>query len=194
MIRVTPEGKVLYRAEKTTPHRFPTPASTDLFGSAVRNFQRFDPLDFVAELTQHIPDARKHLGRSFGFYANKTRGVRAKANGAHGGTVDVDDQHTPRVTLARRRWAALIKQIWRVDPLICARCGAGMRVIAFIQPSQREVIEKILKHCGLWEERSRGPPPGEGAAPPEPDPGGLRSVSDLEFVDAAPPEPVWTPD
>lgn len=95
---------------------------------------------------------------------------------------------------ARRRWAALIKQVWRVDPLICARCGARMRIIAFIQPSQRAVIEKILKHRGLWEERARGPPPDRGAAPRAPDLGELRYVSDLEFVDAAPPDPVWTPD
>ena len=49
-------------------------------------------------------------------------------------------------------------------------------------------------HCGLSEQRSRAPPPGHGAAPREPDPSELRYVSDLEFVDAAPPEPVWTPD
>ena len=78
-----------------------------------------------------------------------------------------------------------------MDPLVCARCGMPMRIIAFIQASQPEVIEKMLKHRGLWEQRSRGPPPGEAAAP---DPGELRYVADLEFVDAAPPEPVWTPD
>jgi hypothetical protein len=66
MIRLTPEGKVLYRAEKTTPRRFPRPARDDLFGGVARNFQVFDPLDFIAELTQHVPDARKHLVRSFG--------------------------------------------------------------------------------------------------------------------------------
>jgi hypothetical protein len=26
-----------------------------------RNFQVFDPLDFLAELTQHIPEPNKHL-------------------------------------------------------------------------------------------------------------------------------------
>jgi hypothetical protein len=155
LIRVTEQGKVLYRAENTTPHRFPNPASPDLFGGVARrsarrlstgNFQVFDPLDFIAELTQHIPDSRKHLGRAFGFYSNKARGLRAKANGAHGDTVEVDDQHTPGTTQARRRWGALIKQIWRVDPLICAQCGARMRIVAFIKPSQRRVIERVLRH------------------------------------------------
>jgi hypothetical protein len=202
LIRLTPEGKVLYLAEKKTPRRFPKPASSDLFGGVARNFQLFDPLDFIAtrlsspksELTQHIPDARKHLGRAFGFYSHKARGRRAKAGGALGDPVQIDDRHTPTTMHARRRWAALIKQVWRVDPLVCPRCGARMRIVAFITPAQRAVIEKILKHRGLWEERSRGPPPDRGAAPRAPDLGELRYVSDLEFVDAAPPDPVWTPD
>jgi len=33
-----------------------------------------------------------------------------------------------------------------------------MKVVAFIEPPQGEVIEKILRHCGLWQPR---PPPGE---------------------------------
>jgi hypothetical protein len=33
-----------------------------------------------------------------------------------------------------------------------------MQVISFIEPPQEEVIEKILKHGGLWEEPARGPP------------------------------------
>ena len=53
---------------------------------------------------------------------------------------------------ARRRWAALIKRVYEVDPLICPKCGGEMRVIAFIERRQRDVIRKILEHCGLWEE------------------------------------------
>ena len=41
----------------------PKPTRPDLFGDVTRNFQLFDPLDFIAELTQHIPDPRKHLVR-----------------------------------------------------------------------------------------------------------------------------------
>ena len=39
-----------------------------------------------------------------------------------------------------------------------------MKIIAFIERHQTEVIEKILRHCGLWEEASvRGPPVQEMA-------------------------------
>jgi hypothetical protein len=55
----------------------------------------------------------------------------------------------------------LIKQVYQSDPLCCPKCGAEMRIIAFIERHQTEVIEKILRHCGLWEEGSaRGPPGG----------------------------------
>ncbi|TVS09652.1 MAG: hypothetical protein EA424_26645 [Planctomycetaceae bacterium] len=34
-----------------------------------------------------------------------------------------------------------------------------MKVVSFIEPPQTDVIEAILKHCGLWASRSpRGPP------------------------------------
>jgi hypothetical protein len=53
---------------------------------------------------------------------------------------------------ARRRWASLIKRVYEVDPLRCPKCGGEMRVIAFIERRQRDVIPKTLEHCGLLEE------------------------------------------
>lgn len=34
-----------------------------------------------------------------------------------------------------------------------------MKIIAFIERHQTEVIEKILRHCGLWEAASARDPP-----------------------------------
>ena len=44
-----------------------------------RNFQVFDPLDFLAEVTQHIPNTGEHTIRYYGWYSNKSRGMRAKS-------------------------------------------------------------------------------------------------------------------
>jgi hypothetical protein len=55
-------------------------------------------------------------------------------------------------------WAALIKQVYESAPLLCPKCGSEMRIIAFIERRQAEVIETILRHCGLWEERVALPP------------------------------------
>jgi hypothetical protein len=188
LIRATGQGKVIYLAEKKACRRFPKPASPDLFGGVRRNFQVFDALDFIAELTQHIPDARRHLTRYFGFYSNKSRGLRAEANGdaAH----DAPTTRSPSASQARRRWAALIKRVWHVDPLRCPRCGFTMKIVSFIEPTQPDVIDVILTHCGLADEPARAPPQDASPAFRE-----LQYVSDLEFVqEPGPAEPVWSSD
>src|SRR5262245_50618838 len=65
MIEVTSEGQVLYKTEHNRMARFPEAASEDLLAGPKRNFQVFDPLDFLAEVTQHIPDAGDHVIRYY---------------------------------------------------------------------------------------------------------------------------------
>ncbi len=66
-----------------------------------------------------------------------------------------------------------------------------MKIVSFINPGQRDVIDKILTHCGL----SSRAPPSEARAPPAPSIRQLTYVSDLEFVpEPEPAEPVWSPD
>jgi len=47
-------------------------------GNGSDNFEVFDPLDFLAEVTQHIPNKGEHLIRYYGFYLNKRRGLQQK--------------------------------------------------------------------------------------------------------------------
>ncbi len=47
-------------------------------------------------------------------------------------------------TEAARRWAALLQQIFEVDPLACPTCRGPMRILAFI--TQTAVIDQILTH------------------------------------------------
>ena len=47
-------------------------------------------------------------------------------------------------TEATRRWAALLQQIFEVDPLACPTCHGAMRIVAFI--TQTSVIDRILTH------------------------------------------------
>ena len=54
------------------------PLPNDLLPGPKRNFQIFDPSDFLAEVTQHIPEQGEHLIRYYGWYSNKKRGQRAK--------------------------------------------------------------------------------------------------------------------
>ena len=111
----------------------------------------------------------------FNLHSNKKRGLRAKG---HGQSASAGSDKEPimgsSAKQARKRWAALIKQVYEIDPLRCSQCGAEMRIISFIERHLSEVIEEILRHCGLWEEaRARDPPPA-----PEPVVGksGLKEV------------------
>ena len=57
-------------------------------------------------------------------------------------------------------------KVYEVDPLLCPKCGAQMRVIALIEGPA--VIERILSWLGLWEPpRASGPsPPAKRPSPP----------------------------
>jgi hypothetical protein len=162
MIKITEAGQVIYKTEHNSCRRFPDPASDNLKSGVSRNFQIFDPLDFLAEVTQHIPEPRAHTIRYFGWYSNKARGVRAKqARKQDKEEAVIDGEDTPYRKVCRSRWAALIKKVYETDPLLCPKCGAEMKFIAFIErKDQPDVIEKILKHCNLWHEPERSLPPG----------------------------------
>ena len=57
----------------------------------------------------------------------------------------------------------LIKRVYEIDPLSCPQCGGQMKVVAFLEPAQGEVIEEILRHCGLWQASApRAPPDADG--------------------------------
>jgi len=72
----------------------------------------------------------------------------------------------PPAKLPSKKWRDLILKVWHTDPLICPNCQHPMRVIAVID--QRAVVEKILRHLGLW---SGTPLLAPARAPPDADPG-----------------------
>ena len=82
----------------------------------------------------------------------------------------------------------LIKRVYEMDPLACPRCGGQMKVIAFIQPPQRDVIEKILRHCGLWR-LSRAPPRRDARRVPPAEDGAWHDSDDCPDSQASSNEP-----
>ena len=111
-----------------------------------------DPLEFLARVLTHIPDKGQVTQRYYGWYANRTRGVRlrqAAPAGTDAPVVVVPARALSR-TEAAHRWAALLRQIYEVDPLKCSACGGAMRIVAFI--TLPAVIDRILTHL-----RTRSP-------------------------------------
>ena len=58
-------GTVIYRSKMTC-------------GRNRRNFELFSAVDFIAAITQHIPEKNFQLVRYYGWYSNRMRGDRRK--------------------------------------------------------------------------------------------------------------------
>ncbi len=70
----------------------------------------------------------------------------------------------PPASRCSQTWAMLFKRVYEFDPLACPRCCGQMKVVAFIEPPPRDVIEKILRHCELWHPSTpQTPPAGDGS-------------------------------
>jgi hypothetical protein len=162
LVKVSQTGQVIYRAEKDACRAFPDPQDAELTRGPQRNFQILDPLEFLAEFTQHTPPKGAHLIRYYGWYSNKARGMRRKQAEASATASGEPAAPAPTRSRASQTWAMLIKRVYEIDPLACPECGGVMKVVAFIEPPQGDVIEKILKHCGLWcPAATRAPPAGD---------------------------------
>ena len=150
------QAQIIYRSDAVHPRH-------------QASFRVFAPLDFLAEVSAHLPDAHEKTTLSCDWDSNRTRGYR-RQRGLRG-EVEVD---TPtgkaRAPLdTRRSWARLIRQDYEVDPLVCARCGGTMKIIAVIE--RPAVIRQILDHLGLSSvpPSLRAPPdPPEGPAADHP--------------------------
>jgi hypothetical protein len=106
MIEATETGKVIYKTEHNAVGRFPEPGDGELLAGPARNFQVFDPLDFLAEVTQHIPDLGAHLLRYYGWCSNKTRGQRAQRQPSAGAGTRIPARSLS-AREARKGWARL---------------------------------------------------------------------------------------
>jgi hypothetical protein len=57
---------------------------------------------------------------------------------------DVEEADSVSDKESRSTWARLIAQVYEVDPLVCPRCSAPMRILAVI--TEPEEVRKILRH------------------------------------------------
>jgi len=117
-------GTVIYRSRMNAKTR--------------RNFEIFSAEEFIAAITQHIPDKGFQMVRYYGWYSNRARGERAKREAGPAApdtadldVIDVSEYHPPRIP--SKAWRELIKKVWEVDPLICPHCGAEMKLIALCE-------------------------------------------------------------
>ena len=121
MVSTTKDGKILYRASHPNCLPFPISGDQTLMAGTRRNFEIYEPLDFLAEVTQHIPNKGEHQIRYYGWYSNKKRGMVIKKTPKAQLCAGIDEPDTPFRRKCRMTWAALIKAVYEVDPLKCPK-------------------------------------------------------------------------
>jgi Zn finger protein HypA/HybF involved in hydrogenase expression len=118
------------------------------------NFRIYDPLDWIAAVTSHIPDKGQQMVRYYGYYSNVKRG-RHRKNGITPEYLNIKEPILSSKEY-RRRWQDLIKKVYETDPLICPKCGGKMNIISFVK--EKLIIDRILTHKGLPQVYSHSPP------------------------------------
>jgi len=128
------------------------------------NLHMFDALDFLAELTQHIPPKGLQLIRRYGLYSSRIKGrwhdmpyiidrapagwtaenTESEGSDAPADFVPFSDAESIDSQTYKRAWAQLLAKVYEVDPFVCPKCGSEMKVIAVIQ--EPDEIKRILRH------------------------------------------------
>ena len=127
-------------------------------GDDFNETRSFDPLEFLAELTSHIPNIWEQTTRYYGVFAARTRGATVTKV-----ATPLPDPPVPKPAVSKY-WATWIKKIYNVDPLECPKCGGQMKVVAFIHDPRE--IAAIAKNRGI--QPYRAPPPLRSVSLPEP--------------------------
>jgi putative transposase len=89
----------------------------------------FDALDWLAQLVTHIPNRGEQMVRHYGYYSNKSRGLRKKAGTDDDVPALIESEVSPKEFC--KNWARLIQKIYNVDPLLCPKCQGSMKIISF---------------------------------------------------------------
>jgi hypothetical protein len=131
------QGEVVYAARPTR--------ATGAFGGVVR----WDVLEFIARVTDHIPEHGQQFVRNWGYYSNASRGKRRRRSELESPSAqeatDLAEQDADGWRRRRRlTWVKLLQKVYEIDPLLCRFCGTEMKIISFI--TEYPVIKKILTH------------------------------------------------
>ncbi|MBI2404012.1 MAG: transposase [Gemmatimonadetes bacterium] len=156
-------GRLAYRADTGAVTYQSDQASGPTAGA-----ETVDALEFLARVVSDIPNKGQVLQRYYGWYANRTRGIRRRAGVPEPAPAVAAEAVLPALAQARQRWAELLRRIFEVAPLRGPRCGHAMRIVGCI--TQPRVIDRILAHLRRSATPARRPraPPRRRTAPRTP--------------------------
>ena len=122
-----PEGKIGYR-----------------YGQDAREQETMDYLEFIARVTSHIPDKGQVMVRYYNLYANARRGKVRKA-AVSPLTLRMSEEELKPVP--SKGWAAMIRKVYEVDPMLCPKCEGPMKVVTFI--TDYVAVDRIIDHLPI---------------------------------------------
>jgi hypothetical protein len=106
----------------------------------------FSPLEFLARLTPHIPNKWESTVRYYGHYSHRARGARRKRILAETPATILEPPPEQKKK-ASQSWAALIKRVFELDPLLCPKCGETMKIKSFITDTKE--VKRLLDNLGI---------------------------------------------
>ena len=86
----------------------------------------------------------------FGIYSSRSRGAEKEKPAPITAPCLPDASAKPS-----QKWAALMKRVFEIDPLICKRCGCQMKIKAFVTDPRE--IRALISSLGL--PAATAPPP-----------------------------------
>jgi len=94
-------------------------------GNDSKNFEVYTAEEFIAAITQHIPEKSFQMVRYYGWYSNKSRGIRNKQGAERSSDepvadkdieiIEVSDYEPPHIP--SKSWRECIKKVYEADPL-----------------------------------------------------------------------------
>jgi hypothetical protein len=133
--------------------------------------RHFSCLDFIAQVTLHIPPRGRHLVRRYGLYSSRGRGIwknrpalctRAPQHwygrqAAQPPTpTDAPKDQEVSTLCSNKAWARLLAKVYELDVMACPNCGCRMSVIAVIldpaeirSPAGRRSQDSLLRMARL---------------------------------------------
>jgi hypothetical protein len=119
-------------------------------------------VEFVKRVAALIPPARRHMVRYYGALGPRSPLREAVSSAAHWKATDSELEAGYSTTVVSavtravkqaarvgaRTWAACIRRIFEVDPVVCA-CGGGMDLAAIILDDGE--LSRILSHQGCYD-------------------------------------------
>ena len=126
-------------------------------------------LEFVARWVDHVPERYEVRVRYAGAYATRRR-VWWRRRGVELVQVPPGEKASPEpagdwpaLKARRRRWAELLRMVFKVEVEVCPRCGGEARIVAFV--TEPAVVRRILGHLERRGVEARAGPWAEVAAP-----------------------------